>query len=81
MQNEGRYAGKLNPSEVVERSQCKTPDAAKKLLVDTFLQDDVSDELADALATAVQKPPSAPTGDWLREFTVAVVTLPEFHLS
>ena len=57
------------------------PEAAKKLLVDTFLQDDVSDEARSTLAAAVQKPPSAPTGDWLRKFTAAVVTLPEFHLS
>ena len=81
LQREGRYVGKLNPSDVVERAKCTSPEAAMKLLTDIFVQDDLSDEARSTLAAAVPKPPSAPTGDWLREFTAAVVSLPEFHLS
>lgn len=81
LQADGRYAGKLNPSELVARCRCQTVEEAQKLLIDVFLQEDLSAEARQGLAAAAPRQPSAPTGEWLRSYATAVVTLPEFHLS
>jgi uncharacterized protein (DUF1800 family) len=78
--SQGRYGGKLDPGSLARSYGRKDPNSSAELLVSLFLQNDLSEDLREALWEVI--PSSGDTAaPWVRRFAANVVTLPEFQLS
>jgi uncharacterized protein (DUF1800 family) len=76
----GAYGDKLNVAEFARQHGCATAREAADLLLRVFVQDDVTSEVRKVLLTAVPESPVMQSADWLRDFAVQVVVLPESQL-
>ena len=78
------YGDKLAPSAIAEKHGYSSPEAARKFLLDLFLQGDVEDSVRKVLLKTALGPATLDGGEpsrWLRQFAHRVVTLPEFQLA
>ncbi len=78
--SQGPYGGKLDPMAIAKKYDRSTLEASAKLLIDLFLQDDISEETRRSLSKALASAQGGALSQQLREFAHRVVTLPEFHL-
>ena len=76
------YGDKLDPLAVVKKHGQDSADAAGKLLVDLFLQGDISAEARGVFRAAAKAgADDAATGASLRALVQQIATLPEFQLA
>jgi uncharacterized protein (DUF1800 family) len=78
--SKGPYKGKLDPAGIAKKYNRSTPQSATKLLIDLFLQGDISEETRASLLKTVPPAKGGNSSQPLRELAHRVVTLPEFHL-
>ncbi len=76
----GPYGWKLDAAAVATKHGCSTPREAAELLLRLYLQDDLAPAVRTALCESAPAGSVAQSAEWLRSFTLRVVTLPEFHL-
>ena len=80
LRGSGPYGDKLNPWIIAERYGCTTPESARKLLFDLFLQGDIDSEVYNELLKSYGWPDNN-LEESARSFSYAIITLPEFHLA
>ena len=77
---ESPYGGRLKAAEIAQQHGCQSVDEAVELLLQLFLQDDLSDEGRRALVQAAPSGSIASAAAWLQNCTYRIVTSPEFQL-
>lgn len=75
----GPYLGKLDPALWAATKDCTAPREAAELLIGLLLQNDVAGDTKDRLVATVPESSLDQSSNALRELTLRVVTLPEFH--
>jgi uncharacterized protein (DUF1800 family) len=84
LQGSGPYGDKLNPWALANKHGFSTLKSAAQLLLDLFLQSDLSPDVYKTVFKTLQSPSGSGIDDpveTLRRFAHSVVTLPEFHLA
>jgi hypothetical protein len=83
LKDSGPYGNKLNPWSLAKKHGYSTLKSAAHLLLDLFLQSDLTPDVNNTIVKIVQSPSKNendnPEGT-LRRFAHAIVTLPEFQL-
>jgi len=84
LQGSGPYADKLNPRAIANKHGCSTLKSAAQLLLDLFLQSDLTPDVHDTILKSALAQSGNGIDDHegtLRCFAHAVVALPEFQLA
>ncbi len=73
------YGDKIDPLSIATRHGFSNPDAARKFILDVFMQGDIEADTRKTLLNSV--PEKDDRSLQLRQFTHRVAVLPEFHLA
>lgn len=74
------YGGRLKAAEIAQQHGCRSVDEAVEMLLQLYLQDDLSVETRAALVDAAPSGSVATSADWLQKCTYRIVTSPQFQL-
>jgi uncharacterized protein (DUF1800 family) len=84
LSDSGPYASKLNPSGVAQKYGFSTLESEIQFMLDLFLQGNLDTDVYDKMLKTAQERKGNDGNkkeDKIRNFTHAVITLPEFHLA
>jgi uncharacterized protein (DUF1800 family) len=80
LSNKEKYGDKLRPLDVAKKHGQGSAEQVGRFLLDLFLQGDVEPKVVEALQKAAGPTSDGDLAAWTRQWTHAVVALPEFQL-